>query len=80
MKKPGEMVTLPDGRTFPAGSEIVRIYAEVQALHLARLRMIPDSAARRVYCEGVDRSEGIESGRALRAAYLEDRERRKANK
>lgn len=78
MKRPD--VTLPDGQTFAAGSVLPRIFEAVQAQHLANLRRISTTDGRREYLANVDRSEGIEAGRALREAYMADRDARRGTK
>lgn len=71
-----EEYTLPDGRVFPAKSEIVRIDKEVRAAHIAAMNRL-DTEGRRAYLQRVERSEGKESLERLKAEYLKQWEARK---
>lgn len=72
-----QFVTLIDGREFPAGCVLVRHELEVMADHMQRMRGIRNAADRRVYLEGVERSQGKAWRDALAAEYATDWERRK---
>lgn len=69
--------TLIDGREFPAGCVLVRHEREVMASHMERMRGIRNAADRRVYLDGVERSQGKAWRDALAAEYAADWERRK---
>lgn len=71
------MVTLIDGREFLAGCVLVRHEREVMADHMQRMRGIRNAADRRVYLEGVERSQGKAWRDALAAEYAADWEKRK---
>lgn len=70
--------TLIDGREFPADCVLVRHDREVMADHMERMRAIRNSSDRRVYLDGVERSQGKKWRDALAAEYAADWERRKA--
>lgn len=71
------MVTLIDGREFPAGCVLVRHDREVMDSHMQRLREIRSAADRRTYLECVERSQGKAWRDALAAEYAKDWEKRK---
>lgn len=73
-----QTVRLIDGREFPADSVLVRIERDVMAEHLQRMRGIRNASDRRVYLDGVERSQGKAWRDALAAEYAADWERRKA--
>ena len=61
--------TLIDGREFPAGCVLVRHEREVMASHMERMRGIRNAADRRVYLDGVERSQGKKWRDALAAEF-----------
>ncbi|MDP4300361.1 hypothetical protein [Leptothrix discophora] len=71
------LVTLPDGRVFDARSALPRIFSAVRQAQVVSLRKMRSADERRAFIEHVERSEGLECGRALRAAYVADREARR---
>lgn len=67
---------LPDGRRVPHHSVLARIDREVRANHIAAMQRL-DTEGRRAYLQRVERSEGPASMEKLKAAYLEEWEKRK---
>jgi len=61
--------TLIDGREFPSDSVLVRHEREVMASHMERMRGIRNAADRRVYLDGVERSQGKKWREALAAEF-----------
>lgn len=72
-----QFVTLLDGREMPSGCVLVRIEREVMADHMRNMRGIRRADDRRVYLDGVERSQGKAWRDALAAEYAQDWERRK---
>lgn len=71
------MVTLIDGREFPAGCVLVRHEREVMADHMANMRRLA-TAASREYLDGVDRSQGKAWRDALAKRFVAEWEKARA--